>query len=156
MSKNNKILYFVICVFFTSLLDLHLSDFIIKNICVFNLKPLNKFIEITYYENTGAAFSIFQHNTEFLICFAIISILILFFLLIKNIHKVSLLTCFFSAILTSGIICNTYERITFGFVRDFFQINFINFPVFNISDILINAGVLAIMFIIICYKQKMK
>ena len=156
LSKNNKIVYFVICVFITSLLDFNLSDYITNNIYLFDFKPLNKFIEIAYYENTGAAFSIFQNNTEFLICFAIIAILTLFVLYIKNINNFSLLSCFFFSILISGIICNTYERLAFGFVRDFFQINAINFPVFNISDILINIGVLAIMFIIITNKQKMK
>ena len=38
-----------------------------------------------------------------------------------------------------------YERIHFGFVRDFFKLNFIDFPVFNISDIFINIGVFVIL-----------
>ena len=67
--------YIFVLFFITSLLDFNLSDYITNNIYLFDFKPLNKFIEIAYYENTGAAFSIFQNNTEFLICFAIIAIL---------------------------------------------------------------------------------
>ena len=42
-----------------------------------------------------------------------------------------------------------YERMAFGYVRDFFKLNFIDFPVFNISDIFINVGVIAIIVIIL-------
>jgi len=42
-----------------------------------------------------------------------------------------------------------YERIYFGYVRDFFKLNFINFPVFNISDIFINISVILLIIIII-------
>ena len=51
--------------------------------------------------------------------------------------------------LIAGISCNLYERIEFGYVRDFFKLNFIDFPVFNISDIFINISVLALIIIII-------
>lgn len=153
-SKNNKILYFIICVVVTTLLDLHLSNFITENINVLNPTGLSNILELTYYENTGAAFSIFQNNIMFLVLIACFSITVLTTLLIKNIEKSSMLTCFFFAILTSGIICNTYERLSFGFVRDFFNLKFINFPIFNISDILINVSVLAIMIIVLKYNKK--
>ena len=153
-SKNNKIVYFIICVVITALLDLHLSNFIIENISSLNLTELSNIIELTYYENTGAAFSIFQNSIIFLILIAIISIPALITILLKNIEKTSLLTCFFFSMLTAGIICNTYERLTFGFVRDFFNLKFINFPIFNISDVLINLSVLAIMIIVLKYNKK--
>ena len=49
-----------------------------------------------------------------------------------------------------------YERISLGYVRDFFKLNFIDFPVFNISDMLINIGVLALIVIIIKNKYLKK
>lgn len=153
-SKNNKILYFIICVVVATLLDLHLSEFLIQNIHSINLSELSNIIELTYYENTGAAFSILQHNTLFLSIIAIACILALITLLIKHIEKTSMIGCFFFATLTAGIICNTYERLSLGFVRDFFHLKFINFPIFNISDILINISVLAIMIIVLKYNKK--
>lgn len=61
---------------------------------------------------------------------------------------------FVSAMLSAGIICNTYERVSLGYVRDFISINLFEFPVFNISDILINIGVLAIIVMIITKKYR--
>ena len=153
-SKSNKIIYFILCVIVTTLLDLNLSDFIIANIHNFNLGAISRFFDITYYENTGAAFSIFQNNITLLVGIAIAAITSLIVLLIKYLERTSLVACFFFAMLISGIICNTFERVTFGFVRDFFNIKFINFPVFNISDVLINISVLAIMIIVLKYKKK--
>lgn len=153
-SKNNKIIYFIICVAITTLLDLHLTSFIINNLHSLNLTELSNIFELTYYENTGAAFSILQNNILFLVLIAIFSVVALTTLIIKNIEKSSMISCFFFATLTSGIICNTYERLTLGFVRDFFNLKFINFPIFNISDILINISVLAIMIIVLKYNKK--
>ena len=51
--------------------------------------------------------------------------------------------------LCAGIGGNLHERIAFGFVRDYIQLSFVNFPVFNISDIMINIGVLAVVIIIL-------
>lgn len=153
-SKNNKIIYFIICVAITTLLDLHLSNFIVDNINLINHTGLSNLLELTYYENTGAAFSIFQNNITLLVLIAILAITALISLLIKHIGKTTMINCFFFAMLTSGIICNTYERLTFGFVRDFFNLKFINFPIFNISDMLINISVLAIMIIVLKYNKK--
>ena len=60
-----------------------------------------------------------------------------------------MISVFFLAIVASGIGGNLHERLAYGFVRDFIQLNFVNFPVFNISDIFINIGVIAIIAIII-------
>ena len=49
----------------------------------------------------------------------------------------------------AGILCNLCERIFYGFVRDYIKLNFIDFPIFNISDIFINVSVIAIVIIII-------
>ena len=55
--------------------------------------------------------------------------------------------------LCGGIGGNLHERIAYGFVRDYIQLNIIDFPVFNISDILINIGVIAVIIIILLKKK---
>ena len=90
--------------------------------------------------------------TTLLIIISIIAILAITYELIRNYKKYSLLLFLFSSILIAGIFCNTLERITLGYVQDFISFKFITFPVFNISDILINFGVLAIMYLIITKK----
>ena len=123
---------------------------ILNNISIIN--DNFKLIDLVYIQNTGAAFSSFQHMTTLLIIISIIAILAITYELIRNYKKYSLLLFLFSSILIAGIFCNTLERITLGYVQDFISFKFITFPVFNISDILINFGVLAIMYLIITKK----
>ena len=156
MSRTSKIVYFIISIIFFTCFDLVLSDFVVKNIEKF---PQNSVLDLISVQNTGAAFSIFlerlitsilmQDARVFLICFSVAAILWIVFYTIKSIEKSSTLTLFWVSMLVSGIFCNLYERIALGYVRDFFKLNFVNFPVFNISDIFINVSVFAIVVIII-------
>ena len=47
------------------------------------------------------------------------------------------------ALLVGGAVGNLYDRVTYGFVVDFFLFHFgaFDFPVFNIADIIIDLGV---------------
>ena len=148
MTKTNKLIYFFITTLFFVLFDTYFSSYILKNL---DILPQNEIMQFVSVQNTGAAFSILQNSRFFLITFSIIAIILVIINLIKNINKTNTISIFWVAMLISGIICNTYERITLGYVRDFFHINFINFPVFNISDIFINVSVFAIVIIIIKY-----
>ena len=130
--------------------NLYTTNFILNNISIIN--DNFKLIDLVYIQKTGAAFSSFQHMTTLLIIISIIAILAITYELIRNYKKYSLLLFLFSSILIAGIFCNTLERITLGYVQDFISFKFITFPVFNISDILINFGVLAIMYLIITKK----
>ena len=154
MTKTNKIIYLLISLVFFVVFDLYISDLIV-NAYRFKL-PQNQFFDFIYVLNSGAAFSIFENSKIFLILFAIAAFIIILVYTLKNIDKFSTFSGFWVAMLLAGIGCNLYERIAFGYVRDFFKLNFINFPVFNISDIFINIGVLAIIVIIIKNKYLKK
>ena len=146
MSKTGKILYFFISVMFFIFFNLILSNEILRNLTGI---PQNPFMELVYVKNTGAAFSILQNARLFLIAFSAIAIIFIIFYTVKHIKKTSTIAVFWMSILIAGIFCNMLERITLGFVRDFFKLNFVNFPVFNISDIFINVSVFAIVIIIV-------
>ena len=49
---------------------------------------------------------------------------------------------------------NCHERIVLGYVRDYIQLNFVNFPVFNVADIFITLGVIALVGILLFYKGR--
>ena len=55
---------------------------------------------------------------------------------------------------SSGIMSNCHERIVLGYVRDYIQLNFVNFPVFNVADIFITLGVIALVGILLFYKER--
>lgn len=146
MPKNSKIGYFFITLIFFIFFDCYFSNLAIDNLQNF---PINPVFDLTFVKNTGAAFSILENYKSFLIVFSILAILFIVFSLVRNIEKASSIAIFWTSILVSGIFCNMYERIVFGYVRDFIKLNFVNFPVFNISDIFINISVFAIVIIII-------
>ena len=154
MQRIGKLIYLFLSLIFFTVFDLYFSELIIKS-ARFNM-PENPILDLTYILNSGAAFSIFENSKIFLIMFALVAIILILFYAIKNIDKFSTFSGFWAAMLIAGIGCNLYERIAFGYVRDFFKLNFIDFPVFNISDVFINIGVLAIILIIVKNKYLKK
>ena len=146
MTKKSKIIYLFISIIFFILLNGYLSDLIILN--GFKL-PQNPILSIFYIQNQGAAFNIFDGQRVFLIAFAITAIIGMIFYTIKHISKFTGMELFFASILASGIFNNMIERTILGYVRDYIKLNFIDFPIFNISDIFINIGVIGIICIIL-------
>ncbi len=147
--KNNRF-YFILL----SLLII-LSDQFTKNIINRYHKELinNDLIlfSIDYVKNYGAAFNLLNGNRIFLsIVSTIITIILIYFILIKkNITNLDMLSyCF----VLGGTVGNGIDRITKGYVIDFINLNFINFPVFNIADISINIGLIFIIYSLIKYK----
>ena len=147
MNKFNKIVYFIVSVIFFMVFDLYFSELILNELR-HNFVP-NPLFDLIFVQNTGAAFSILEDYKLFLIIFSIVAILIILVYAAKHVEKFSTISGFWAAMLVAGISCNLYERIMFGYVRDFIKLNFIDFPVFNISDIFINVGVLALIVIIV-------
>ena len=146
-NNTSKLAYFIISVIFLIGFNLYCSTYL-SNI---SQEPFFLFpgLKLNYMENTGAAFSILQNYKIFLILFAITAIILILWYLIKNIAELSMMAIFMVSLLITGVGCNLYERMAFGFVRDYFEISFINFPVFNILDIFINISVIVIMFMLI-------
>lgn len=147
MNKKNKVIYFIISTIFFIIFDIYFSELILNSIR-FTVSQ-NPILDLIFVQNTGAAFSILENSKLFLIVFSIIAILMILIYSIRNIEKFSAFAGFWAAMLIAGISCNLYERVSFGYVRDFFKLNFIDFPVFNISDIFINISVIALIIIII-------
>ena len=137
-------LYFILISTIIVLFD-QLSKLIIS---VYKKSLIDKeliFFTFDYVKNFGAAFNLFNGSRIFLsLVSIIISILLFNFILYKkyisNFHLLS-----YSFIL-GGTLGNGIDRITKGYVIDFINLNFINFPVFNIADISINFGLIIIMY----------
>ena len=90
-------------------------------------------------KNYGAAFNLLSGNRLILSSISIlISIVLTYYILSANNKvKLELLSC---AFILAGTLGNGIDRITKGYVIDFINLNFINFPVFNLADIAINIG----------------
>lgn len=112
----------------------------------------NQIFELTYVRNSGAAFSLFSKYTNILIIFSYIILAVIVSYVVKNSKRLSALKITALSALTAGICGNLFERIYDGFVTDYIKLNFISFPVFNSSDILITIG--TVLLIITLYKNK--
>ena len=110
--------------------------FINKNLILFR---------IDFVKNYGAAFNIFSGSRIFLSFISIIFSILLIYLIFKKDTFNSLNLYSYSFIL-GGAIGNGIDRIFNGFVIDFINLNFINFPVFNIADISINIGFIFLLY----------
>ena len=150
--KTSKFIYFAVCYVFFIFTDLYLSNIMVENLHN-GLRISNPVFSLNYVKNTGAAFSILQNSRELLIILSVVALVLLALHVINHLKSISLKTCFFIALLSGGIAGNLHERIVYGFVRDYFQLNFIHFPVFNISDIYINVGAI-VLIVMILLKRK--
>ena len=148
--KNNRLYFILLSIFII------ISDQVTKNIINLNYKSFtnNDFVlfRFDYVKNYGAAFNLLNGNRIFLsILSTSISIILLYFIL-NNKKKSNIELLSYSFIL-GGTIGNGIDRIIKGYVIDFINLNFINFPVFNIADISINIGLLFIIYGFIKYNR---
>ncbi len=147
---NNRFYYLLLSII------IFLSDQITKHLISLHKVSLqNKdlyFFKIDYVKNFGAAFNLFSGNRFFLSLISLIISIILVSLILNknNLNKIDLLSYSF---ILGGTIGNGIDRINKGYVIDFININFIDFPVFNIADISINIGLLFIIYALIKYKR---
>ena len=134
------------------------ADQITKYITVQYLKPLNTVpilegvFSLTYVENRGAAFGIFQNQRWFLIILPILIVSVAIIFLIKNRNE-SILTRISLAIILGGAIGNLLDRIFRGYVVDMFQFTFFQFPVFNVADMAVVCGTIILALQLLFYNE---
>ena len=144
---NTKIqtkFYFLSLSIFIILIDQFTKYLIFYNYKKFINKDFLLF-RFDFVKNYGAAFNILSGNRIFLSLISIIfSILLIYLILrIKTPNQLDLLAYSF---ILGGTIGNGIDRILKGFVIDFINLNFIDFPVFNIADISINIGFIFLLY----------
>jgi len=115
-----------------------------------SISIIPSFFHFTYVRNTGAAWSILEGNTLFLILVSIVAIGLVYFFMIKD-KKIEKIEEFGYGLLLGGIIGNLVDRVIFGYVIDFFHFMFgdYQFPIFNVADMGIVVGTFIIIVIMI-------
>lgn len=105
-----------------------------------NLPFLPYLLDLTYVQNTGAAFSLLRQHTWLLTLTSAVVVLVMCALLVKGFFK-NHLGLFSAALVLAGGVGNLIDRAVFGFVTDMFQTVFMDFAVFNVADCCITIGV---------------
>ena len=110
-------------------------------------------MDLTYVQNTGAAFSSFAGLTWLLALVSLIATVVIALLLRRDFFP-SPLGRFTLALLLSGAAGNLIDRVFLGFVTDMFQTTFINFAVFNVADICVVLGGIALCVYVVFFFEK--
>ena len=132
-----------------------------KYLAVLHLKGRAPFVlidgvfELSYLENRGAAFGIFQgQKAVFLICTVLILGLVVFYYTRlpegKHYHPVRLV----GVLLCAGALGNMIDRAANSYVVDFFYFMLIDFPVFNVADCYVTVGAILLALLIMFYYKE--
>ena len=96
-------------------------------------------LELTYVQNTGAAFSLLAEHTWILTLISVLVVIVMVIAMWKKVltHPLGVVP---AVLVLSGGLGNLIDRIAFGYVTDMFRTLFMNFAVFNVADICITVG----------------
>lgn len=109
-----------------------------ESIKLFNL------LSLTYVHNTGAAFSMLEGARWLFIILGIIALNVIFIFFIKD-KKLNNFEIITYSLLLSGIMGNLIDRLLYGYVIDFIDVNILNFAIFNFADSFMVIGVILLM-----------
>jgi len=98
-----------------------------------------KIFSLTHIRNSGAAWSIMEGKTWFLIALPIVVCIIglVYMYKIRNGSKLELISL---AMLVAGGVGNLIDRVRMGEVIDYIKFEPVNFPIFNFADICVVIG----------------
>ena len=117
-----------------------------------SIPVIQNIFHLTYVENRGAAFGMFQNNqTIFIIVALVASAFGLYYLHKKKINlvgKVGIL------LIISGAIGNLIDRVRLGFVVDYFDFRIIWEYVFNVADVFVVVGTILLCIHILFFEDK--
>lgn len=94
--------------------------------------------------NTGGAWSLFSDSTIILtVISSIVCVVIIigFLIICARSPQVPILTSSSLALVLAGGMGNLIDRLVYGYVIDFIDLSFIEFPIFNIADIGVTCGI---------------
>ena len=112
------------------------------------------FLNLTYVRNTGAAFSSFEGmQWLFALVFAIFTLLILWEYFKKPMGFSKFDRLCIAAIYGGGL-GNMIDRVRMGYVVDMIETDFMTFPVFNVADIFITCGCVALLVSLIFFNKE--
>jgi lipoprotein signal peptidase len=99
-------------------------------------------LNLTYVQNTGAAFSLFAGHPEKLGLFAVLVVLGVM-LYQRRTQPKELIVVLAMGLFIGGALGNAVDRLMLGYVRDMFDLQWQGqnvFPIFNVADIAVNLA----------------
>ena len=118
-----------------------------------SVQIINKVLDFTRVHNTGGPWSILNGTPYIFIIFTILVFVIGAIYLKKHPQK-HLLSKISISMIAGGALGNFIDRIFRGYVVDMIDVNFFNYPVFNVADCYIVIGaILMSIYVLFIYKE---
>ncbi|MHC5267774.1 signal peptidase II [Enterococcus sp. LJL98] len=136
-------------------LDQWVKYWTVSNLALGESQPfIPSLLSLTYIQNRGAAWSILEGQMLFFFVITIVAVAVVSYLLIKYRNEHWLFTIGLAFVL-AGALGNFIDRMRLGYVIDMFQTEFMTFPIFNVADVTLFLGVVAI-FSYTLFEEKLK
>ena len=108
---------------------------------------------LTYVQNTGAAFSLFEGmQWLFALIFILFTALILWDYFKKSMPFSKFERWMIVAVYGGGL-GNMIDRLRLGYVVDMIRVDFMEFPVFNVADCFITCGCIALIVSLVLFNK---
>lgn len=127
-----------------------------KFIAVSSLKPLGSivfidgFMDFTFVENRGIAFGMLSGKRWIILATTIIISVVIIWNYFNLPEVKEYKSIKYAMILVfSGAIGNIIDRLFRGYVVDFFEFTFFNYPVFNVADCFVVIGAIVLSFMVL-------
>ncbi len=118
-----------------------------------SVQIINKVLDFTRVHNTGGPWSMLNGTPYIFIIFTILIFAIGAIYLKKHPQK-HLLSKISISMIAGGALGNFIDRIFRGYVVDMIDVNFFNYPVFNVADCYIVIGaILMSIYVLFIYKE---
>ncbi len=143
--ENKRLIILFIMIICIIIID-QIIKVIITN-CLYNSSTvlIDNVLKLTYVENTGGAYGIGNDSTFMFIVVNIIVITLITKFIMSKKNDISLCVLISLGFILAGGIGNLIDRLFRGYVIDYIDINpLIKYPVFNIADMFIVIGCIAV------------
>ncbi|GAA3636435.1 signal peptidase II [Lactobacillus hamsteri] len=152
-SKIMQFLYLIISLVIV-LADQGLKTFIVNNYQVGEVhQVIPGILSFNYLQNNGAAWNILSGQMWLFYAISIVAIIVCLYFLFNKKYKHPLFDVGLALIL-GGIIGNFVDRIHLKYVIDMFQLDFVQFNIFNIADSAITIGVILVFAYLVFFDEK--
>lgn len=139
MEQQKRTLGYILLIALLIAVDQIVKGFVATRMDLFQSIELWQFIKLTYIHNTGAAFGILNGSRILFVLFT--AALLVLVALVWRKAWMKRYYCAVSLIL-GGALGNCIDRIFRGYVVDMFDLQFMDYPIFNLADIFVVVGVI--------------
>ena len=127
----------------------------VANIALYEDVPfLPGLLQLTYVQNTGAAFSSFEGQQWLFALIFVVFTGLIFWEYFKKPMGFTTFERWCIAAVYGGGLGNMIDRVRLGYVVDMIETTFVEFPVFNVADCFITCGCILLMIHLVLFNKE--